>query len=125
MEYTEATAKEWLKNMKLPNFRTGSREVCNPPVMDTDVDFVVLYKGSPMDIEDAGWMDTTGSDEAYGHSLTFRTYRSGEVNLIVVGEDIEFTKWLIATVAAKALNMRDKHQRIELFQGVLYGNWKA
>ena len=92
--------------------------------MDTDVDFVVLYKGSPMDIEDAGWMDTTGSDEAYGHSLTFRTYRSGEVNLIVVGEDIEFTKWRIATVAAKALNMRCKHQRIELFQGVLYGNWK-
>lgn len=125
MEYTETTAKEWLTNMKLPNFRTGSREVCNPPVMDTDVDFVVLYQGSPMDIEDAGWMDTTGSNESYGHSLTFSTYRSGEVNLIVVGECIEFTKWSIATVIAKAVNMRDKHQRIKLFQGVLYANWEV
>lgn len=123
MEYTEKTAKEWLSEKKLAHFRTGSREICNPPVMNTDVDFVVLHKRSPMDIEDAGWLNTTGTDESYGTSMTFRTYRSGCVNLIVVNTNVDFTKWHIATVAAKALNMTEKRQRIALFQGVLYGNW--
>jgi 4-hydroxyphenylpyruvate dioxygenase-like putative hemolysin len=120
MDFTEKTAKEWLSEKKLPHFRTGSREICNPPVMNTDVDFVVLNKKN---VDFSEWLDTTGTDDSYGTSLTFRTYRSGEVNLIIVNSNAEFTKWHIATVAAKALNMVDKHSRIVLFQGVLYGNW--
>jgi len=123
MEYSQKTATEWMVNNGLQHFMTGSREICNPPVMDTDVDFVILNLGSPTLIEDDGWVETTGSDESYDHQLNFRTFRSGEVNLIVVDNYVDFTKWRVATAAAKALNLRDKQARIALFQGVLYDNW--
>ena len=59
----------------------------------------------------------------YGQS-NFRTYRRGEVNLIVVDTYTEFRKWRVATAAAKQMNLVKKQDRIDLFQGVLYGNWK-
>lgn len=123
MTYNEQTARDWLVHNELQHFITGSREVCNPPVLNTDIDFVVLHKGSPMDIEDAGWLDTTGTDESYGFEAPFRTYRSGDVNLIVVDSSAEFMKWKVATAAAKHMNLSHKQDRIALFQGVLYGNW--
>lgn len=104
--------------------RTGSREICNPPPMDTDVDLVVLDKDYKLDaiLIKNGYSCTTNCDDEYGDT-DFETYRNGEVNIIVIHTAQQFMAWKVATAAAKQLNLMEKHQRIGLFQGVLYGNW--
>lgn len=123
-DYTEAQAWPDLGNLGLPFFRTGSREICSPAPMDTDVDFVVLDLGSVgFDAEKNGFtMTTEDRSNEYGET-DFETYRRGEVNLIVVHSWEQFRAWKAATAAAKQMNLKDKSKRIAIFQGVLYGNW--
>ncbi len=123
MEYTEDQAINDLYNGGYPFFRTGSREICNPKVMNTDVDFVVLdvkYNGN---FEKNGFMKTSSEDSEYDET-DFETYRRGEVNLIVLHTKEQFRAWEVATAAAKQMNLIRKIDRIRLFQGVLYGNWQ-
>lgn len=122
MEYTEQDAWRDLGNLGMPFFRTGSREICAPPPMDTDVDFVVLDIGGTGKFENNGFRMTTEEQEKYG-ATDFHTYRRGEVNLIVLKMWEQFRAWKAATAAAKQMNLKDKQKRISLFQGVLYGNW--
>jgi len=99
---------------------TGSRYIYNPPVLNTDADFVIQEDSRFIPTKN-GFKTTRQSDE-YG-SADFDTYRNGEINLIVVHSRTSFMKWEVATAAAKQLNIKDKKKRIELFQGVLYDNW--
>ena len=123
MEYTEQNAWIDLGNLGMPFFRTGSREICSPPPLDTDVDFVVLDLACKGNFERNGFQQTTQEDrEVYGQA-DFMAYRRGEVNLIVVSDWASFKSWKAATAAAKQMNLKDKQKRIELFQGILYGNW--
>lgn len=119
-DYDELSAIEFLQGEGLPYLLTGSRIICDPPVMDTDIDIVV-------------WDRHGVNFEAYGFSLSdgvdkyedsdFYTYRQGDVNLIVVDSGAMFKAWRVATESAKALNLKTKDERIKHFQGVLYGNW--
>lgn len=121
--YTEDMAILDLANLGMPYFRTGSREICSPAPMDTDVDFLVLDLKSSGGFEKNGFILTTEDrTNEYGET-DFETYRRGEVNLIVVHEWEQFRAWKAATAAAKQMNLKDKQKRIALFQGVLYGNW--
>lgn len=121
-QYEERNAWADLGNLGRPFFRTGSREICNPAPMNTDVDFVVLDDGKT-DFEKNGFQLTTKEDrDRYGNA-DFYAYRRGEVNLIVVDTWASFKAWKAATAAAKQANILDKSKRIALFQGVLYGNW--
>ena len=122
MEYAEQDAWVYLGNLGMPFFRTGSREICAPPPMDTDVDFVVLDVAGSGNFEKNWFIMTTKEQERYGET-DFHTYRRGEVNLIVLTTWEQFRAWKAATAAAKQMNLRDKQKRIALFQGVLYGNW--
>jgi hypothetical protein len=123
MEYDEYDALQFLTNLGLPFFRTGSREICRPAPVGTDVDFVVLDTGVGA-YQAIGFQNTSDAGlNEYGQS-NFCTYRMGEVNLIVVDTYTEFRKWRVATAAAKQMNLVKKQDRIDLFQGVLYGNWK-
>lgn len=125
--YEESDAWIDLGNLGLPFFRTGSREICNPAPMDTDVDFVILDMKDNGSFEENGFKIMSGKmissvSHDYGDS-DFETYRRGEVNLIVVHSWEDFKKWKAATAAAKNMNLTKKHERIALFQGILYGNW--
>ena len=112
-----------LGNLGLPFFRTGSREICSPPPMDTDADFVVLDIRGTADFERNGFTLGTKEDlDKYG-ATDFLAYRRGEVNLIIVDDWPKFRAWKAATAAAKQMNLQDKQRRIALFQGVLYGKW--
>ena len=124
-DYTEPQAWADLGSLGLPFFRTGSREICSPPPLDTDVDFVVLNAGFQKSVafEENGFSQATIEDrERYGFA-DFLSYRRGEVNLLVVDTWGSFRAWKVATAAAKQMNIKDKSKRIALFQGVLYGNW--
>lgn len=124
---TDVKAGAFLQNTGMRWFRTGSRVICNPPVMNTDADFVVLcdsQRGHER-IEEAGFINTSEDhgDDYGARDAPFTTYRCGEVNLIVTDAEWFFTNWCGATDIAKRLNLLDKADRIALFQGVLYGNW--
>jgi hypothetical protein len=121
--YDELDGVEHLVKTLMPFFKTGSREICNPPPVDTDCDFVVLDITGGVNFEGNGFTLTTQDRRAeYGES-DFETYRRGEVNLIVVHDWTSFKKWRVATAACKQMNVRDKKKRIAIFQGVLYGDW--
>ena len=120
MEYTEIQGWADLGSLGVPFFRTGSREICSPPPMDTDADFVVLSL-KKIDFQKNGFSLTT--DDEYEGGSHFETYRRGDVNLVVVHNWTDFKKWKVATAAAKQMNIKSKQKRIQLFQGVLYDNW--
>ena len=123
MDYTEQDAWIDLGNLGLPFFRTGSREICSPPPLDTDVDFVILDLKGDTQFDRNGFLQTTQEDRDQYGQADFMAYRRGEVNLIVVSDWSSFKAWKAATASAKQMNLLDKGKRIALFQGVLYGNW--
>lgn len=107
----------------------GSRVTCAPAPTDTDQDVLCLVNLDkwPDLIEELTWDGFTfDGNEHYANALEggcgFRSYRNGEINLILT-TDAEFhRRFLAATSVAKHLNLLDKSDRIALFQAVLYGN---
>lgn len=102
---------------------TGSRVICNPPVLDTDADFIVITK----DIEkfrylakEEGYV-TTASEEYEFAETDFMCFRRGEVNLIVTTSFNFFDRWNLATELATRFNLLNKIDRKDLFSAILTG----
>lgn len=98
---------------------TGSSYICNPPVTDTDIDFVV-YSQEWDKLHD--WCEKNAfktNFEAYEHEA-FRSYKRGIINLIVTDDPLFYKRFVKATEVAKKLNLLNKQQRIDLFAFVLY-----
>ncbi|MBY5553692.1 hypothetical protein J0664_06230 [Rhizobium leguminosarum] len=98
---------------------TGSRFICDPPVMDTDEDYVCLMTDEDV-LFDLGFNCTTQEDPTYELS-DFSTWRHKHYNLVVTGNLPFYEKFVAATNEAKEKNILDKGERIQLFQKVLYG----
>lgn len=100
----------------------GSRITCDPPVMDTDEDWLLWVKS----------LNTFGrrATKAYGWDLgsslegmeNFASLSKGEVNIVVTEKREFFERFLCATEICKRLNVLAKKDRIFVFQCVLYGN---
>lgn len=108
---------------QLPLLATGS-QVIGGATSDSDWDYVLLcerWNRSLADaIESIGFQSQSnerGTDE-YGNRMTFRTYRSGKLNLIICRQRNVFNDWNRATEVAKALRPRTKQQRIQIFDSV-------
>ena len=102
---------------------TGSRFICNPPVKNTDEDYVLLVSNLPDFIDLAtlsGWDNNL--EEYDGVGSEFECFRKDEYNLIVTSSKELFDKWCTATMLAKFLNLTDKNDRIELFSVIVDGN---
>ena len=99
---------------------TGSRFTCDPPVMDTDEDYVCLMTDEDV-LFDLGFTCTTQEDTTYELS-DFTTWRHKHLNLVVTESLPFFEKFVEATNEAKRLNILEKGERIKLFQKMLYGN---
>lgn len=126
-EIERTTVPYFLRKFALATCKTGSRYVCNPPVMDTDFDVVVLLKKAEdvVYIEDEGYVYTVPeANDGYeaneietaglnGHWL--KTYRKGEINLICLIDPTRFGRWKLATDIAKRFNMTSRDDRVELF----------
>lgn len=105
--------------------RTGSSYICDPPVFDTDTDYVLLCsEGYEKSLRDKGFECSTSESAAcieYESMGNFLSYRKGNDNYIVT-TDVEFyVKFVNATRLAKRLNLLKKEDRIALFQAILYG----
>ena len=93
---------------------TGSKVICEPPVMDTDEDWIVWVKEegfSHSSLLNAGFVPD-GENYHDGH---FTSYRKGELNLILIEDKQVYSAYCRATDTAKSLNIRDKADRITLF----------
>lgn len=99
---------------------TGSRVICNPPVLDTDEDVVICIEDFYNKRCFSHWrrdyeFEETSEEYPQKHS-NFVTFRNPDnVNLIVVEYLDLFNKWMYATNFAKGLNLIYKLDRIELF----------
>lgn len=115
--------------------RVGSRVTCSPAPTDTDDDWLVLLKPLAKGVVENGPGDApitalraigfemdartpfyTGNDAG-----GFRSWRRGEVNLIITRDSAFYELFLTATELARRFNLLEKTDRIALFQGVLYG----
>lgn len=94
---------------------TGSRFICDPPILNTDVDIVIW---ADMDFEQAalrnGWVKGDGYENKEAD-----TYRKGEYNLIVHQRQEPFYRWIGATYVAKCLNLLEKGDRVMMFEALI------
>lgn len=106
---------------------TGSHYICNPPVTDTDIDFVCLTYDWLQTFEmllSGGWKHTNPDIEGRYVGINqndFSTFRRGKYNLIVTELNSFFHAFVYATEEAKKKNILDKQERIKLFRHHLYG----
>lgn len=111
----------------------GSRITCDPPVLDTDEDWLVHLPQTaarPTDFiaDVVVGLATDGfsleGGEHYQQQVggTFMSMRKDGLNLIVTGNDEFVRKHHAATALCKRLNLPKKADRVALFQAVLYGN---
>lgn len=99
---------------------TGSRYICDPPQMHTDIDTVILAKPGYQDqLRKEGW-DTSSTEPEYESTGGFTSWRKGEENYIVTEEPDFYHRFVKATELAKQSNLTAKADRIALFQRILY-----
>jgi hypothetical protein len=110
----------------------GSRITCDPPPTDSDEDWLVLLPDQQVPLSnlvaylsDDGWT-WEGNSQHYQQMAekTFMSWRKGDVNLIITKNVFFAQRHTAATHVCKTLNLKDKSQRIMVFQAVLYANVK-
>ena len=107
-------------DMILAAHKTGSSYICNPPVTNTDIDWIILVSGYydyVTALQEEGWV--TSENDKYDRDF-FTSFRKGAVNYIITEEDNFFYNFVCATEGAKSLNLLNKEDRIKLFDGILY-----
>jgi len=97
--------------------QTGSSFTCNPPVLDTDFDWIcnLAEKEGSRDssrqveqlLEDAGYK-TSMNQEQYPDCMS---YRKDNINIIVVYDEWMYLNWIKATTICKRLNLMKKEDR--------------
>lgn len=107
----------------------GSRVTCNPAPTGTDQDWLVFVPENVYDqfakaLVADGW-EVGGSaipvgDDYRNPGEKFNSFTKGEDNVIATCSDEFHRRFLSATATAKALNLMEKGDRINLFQAVLY-----
>ena len=111
-------------------YPTGSNYICNPPVEDTDKDYLVLCEnlddticaimrdGWQSCVSDNGEADFYTEEQEYGVKWT--AYRKGVFNLMLTMDSNWYHASVIATEYCKAFNIQDKERRIRIFRFLKY-----
>lgn len=93
---------------------TGSSFICDPPVLNTDIDVVVWATAATHeDLILDGW----AKGEDYGGWSV--SYRKGRYKIIYVDTQHKFYRWVGATYVAKLLNLQEKQDRIDMFEALI------
>lgn len=110
-------------NLYFSMFQTGSNYICNPPVLDTDIDTMYyvkdIYEADKALLAD-GWKPCDKGEYGVGE---WRAYRNGKYNALITANYDYYCKFEAATELAKKRNYLDKEDRIELFS-IIVGKMK-
>jgi len=100
--------------------RTGSSVICNPPVLDTDEDWLILTENLKLligELVSEGWDTETKSNYTNIDFCSLKKYINGRlINFIVMDDVLRYNAMWGATGVATKLNLRNKEDRIELFR---------
>ena len=98
-------------------FPTGSRYVCNPPVLITDIDFLVYSEDDLRDrFEELKFTETTWAHySAEPDDSDFTLWRKGPINLITTNNKEFADEFNLATHIVKAHNVRNKAARVAVY----------
>lgn len=101
----------------------GSRVTCDPPPQDTDEDWLCLVRDDPAQRMIGAGFTQDGLPEFYtgNDNGGFRSWRRGDINIVITQDEAFARKFLAATELARRFNLLAKADRIALFQAVLYG----
>ena len=102
---------------------TGSRVICNPPVLDTDEDwFVYVFEREDVDqlLIESGFMPVVGTKD-YSQ---FVSYRKGIWNISVTDDSDLYVRSCVATELATRFNLLNKQDRVDLFNAIQFGTLK-
>ena len=129
---TDTVKKEGAYWREIARHPTGSRFTCDPPVMDTDDDWIILvedleyakYKAARLDWICSGTdYYREGSDhEELGPFVSMR-HSEGNSNYVFTDDAEFYDRYVAATLLAKKYNLLNKPDRIQLFHAVLYGEY--
>lgn len=103
--------------------QTGSTVICDPPVDDTDIDFVVyVYDKEQVKnfLMKKDWK-VCGAAESYDKDGPFIALRKGKLNYILVDTEQDYDKWEAAMLLAKKRNLVNKTDRVRLFRNIKAG----
>lgn len=109
-------------------YPTGSRYVCNPPVMRTDVDLLVYSRDNiSVQLMEMGFKlselkNYIGSNVNNDSDWIFFSWRKGAVNLIVSPSKKFVERHITATHLCKNRNIKDKTERVVVHES-LRKNW--
>lgn len=98
---------------------TGSRVICDPPALNTDIDVVIQHSNSEVvyrAMRSCGFSQSSVED--YVDFTCFRSETS-QINFIVCHERFKYERWIVATRLARAMNLLEKEQRCLLFQYIV------
>ncbi len=107
-------------------YQTGSSVICDPPVTDTDIDYVI-YTNEEVKLDTflkcKGFTKSCADEQEYDlEEEGFTCYRRENINLIIINERSWYRKWVLATKVARKLNLKVKADRVMLFRAILYGD---
>ena len=111
----------------ISSWKTGSKYICNPPVLDTDDDTIVFVndlKAAYTELCEDGWKpanESYGSENLDGWFSVKKTMDGLIHNYIVMDSVSRYQKWVTATELAKKLNLLKKEDRITLFSVIVDG----
>jgi predicted nuclease of predicted toxin-antitoxin system len=129
-DLTEGSIEELLKKDILGIFNpfvgnildykfVGSRETCNPPPTDTDLDILVLTDTPDwlkVNLINCGFVSDLGYEKL---DKRFESFRREEVNLIVTEDKDFFHRFCLAASLCKSLNVMDKQTRINIHNTII------
>lgn len=139
--------KEWWEDYAIKILRTGSRVICDPPVTNTDRDYLILLstfsafkleevlreKGFTIggsnfikvrNIKDlVEWPSYERLEEYLINGEVFHSWKKDDLNLILTASEDYFEEFAQATMLATKLNLRHKVDRITLFEAITRNQW--
>jgi len=103
-------------------FYTGSSIICDPPVLDTDLDIMFLTEDSKtfeMELKEAGWQSCGLEEYEETEDSCWKAYRKGKLNYLFTDNKEYYDQFQAATLDAKEKNLLKKEDRIALFDTYL------
>lgn len=99
---------------------TGSRVICNPPVLNTDNDWLV-YVPASLRYNAINFLEDNGAthseeQDSYPDGVCFRY---GDINPILIWDYKIFYRWVATTYWAAKLNLQDKELRTSVFAALV------